>query len=177
MDIILSTEMCQYALVYLDTIFVLFQKLAQHIQQAATVLRLIRSAGLTMKLNKCFFYPGAINYLGHTVHPITLKTPAKTTDAVRGFRPSTNIWEVRSFLSFCHEYRRFVSNIVKTATLHIAKLKKDKPKSFELDETEFAVMEHLKEWLTTLPILALPRREGKFIIVTDTCRKQVWCVL
>lgn len=63
------------------------------------------------------------------------------------------------------------------AALVNAKLKKGEPKSFKRDETELAVMEGLREKLTTPSILALPKREEKFIIDTKACDSQEGCVL
>jgi len=40
-----------------------------------------------------------------------------------------------------------------------------------------AAFEYLKERLTSTPILALPRREGLFILDTDACAIQVGCTL
>lgn len=50
-------------------------------------------------------------------------------------------------------------------------------KLFELDEAELAVMEQLKEKLTTPLIVALPKREKRHVIDSDACEKQVGCVL
>jgi len=46
-----------------------------------------------------------------------------------------------------------------------------------LDASQFAAFEYLKERLTSTLILALPRREGLFIMDTDACAVQVGCTL
>lgn len=58
-------------------------------------------------------------------------------------------------------YQRFVINFSRTAAQLHAKLEKREPKSFELDETILAMVEQLKEKLTTPPILSSVNEKGK----------------
>lgn len=96
---------------------------------------------------------------------------------IRGFGLQANISELHSSLGLCNLYRRIVLHSASTAASLNAKLKKGKPKPFGFDEVELAVMEQQKEKLRALPILALPTREGKVIMDTEACDKQVGCVL
>jgi len=78
----------------------------------------------------------------------------------------------------CNVYRRFIKDYA-----HIAKpLTKLTSKKFPhvlppLDAAQFAAFEYLKERFTSTPILALPRREGLFILDTDAWAVQVGCTL
>ena len=49
--------------------------------------------------------------------------------------------------------------------------------SWRRSSIEGTAFEYLKERLTSTPILALPRREGLFILDTDACAVQVGCTL
>lgn len=68
-DEILATEKFQYALVHLKDVFVLSQTPSQHIEEVATVLRLMKCVGFTLNLKKSFFFTDAINYLRHRIPP------------------------------------------------------------------------------------------------------------
>jgi len=78
----------------------------------------------------------------------------------------------------CNVYRRFIKDYA-----HISKpLTKLTSKKLPhvlppLDDAQLAAFEYLKERLTSSPILALPRREGLFILDTDACAVQVGCTL
>lgn len=61
MDVILSTVRWKYAPVYLNLVVAFSQTPSQHIEQVTTVLRFMRSAGLTLNLKKYFFFTDTIN--------------------------------------------------------------------------------------------------------------------
>ena len=78
----------------------------------------------------------------------------------------------------CNVYRRFIkvyAHIAKPLTkLTSKKLPHVLP---PLDAAQMAAFVYLKERLTSTPILALPRREGFFILDTDACAVEVGCTL
>ena len=49
-------------MVYLDDVIVFSDKPEQHIEDVAAVIRLLHNAGMTLKLNKCFFMHETIEY-------------------------------------------------------------------------------------------------------------------
>lgn len=132
MDVILATVGRKYALVYLTDVFVCLKTPSQHIEQAATVLRLMKSARLILKLKKSFFISNAIHYLGHTIRLGLLKVATKTTDAIYGFKPPPNTSELRFFLGCCNVYGRLLPVSVLVAAPLNANLNKGEQKSFEL---------------------------------------------
>jgi len=75
-------------------------------------------------------------------------------------------------------YRRFIKAYAHIAKL-LTKLTSTKLPHVlpPLDAAQLAAFEYLKERLTSTPILALPRREGLFILDTDACAVQVGCTL
>lgn len=116
MDAIISTVKWQGALVYLGDVVVFIQTPSQHIEQVANVLGLMKSAELILKLEKYFIFTRAIEYLEHTVRSGALELARKTSDAIRGFRPPTNIREPRLFLDLCIVHGRFGPSFFSTAS-------------------------------------------------------------
>lgn len=102
MDVIRFALKWHYALVFLENVVVFLQTPLQDIEHVATVLRLIKSAGLTFILKKCFFVKAAIDYVGYTIRHGTLEVVTETTVAIRGFRSAVSISELRSFLGLCN---------------------------------------------------------------------------
>lgn len=124
MEVILSTVKRHCALVYLDDVFVMSEMPLQHIEQVATVLRMVSSAGLTLKLKKCFIFTDAIDFIGHTICPGTVKVATKKTNAIQSFRLPTTIREPPLFLGLCNVYRQFVSRFSMIAASLSTKLMK-----------------------------------------------------
>jgi len=76
----------------------------------------------------------------------------------------TKVKNMESFLGFANFYRRFIQNFSYTAKL-LNKLKGKKEWKWEKEHQR--TFEELKEKITSQPVLALPRREGKFRIEID----------
>lgn len=102
MDVTLFTVKWQCPLKYLHGVVVFSKSQSQHSQQASIVSTLKKSSGLTLIVRKCFFFTFSNAYLRHTVWPGTLELATKTTDAIRGFKPPTNICKLRPFLNLCN---------------------------------------------------------------------------
>jgi len=75
-------------------------------------------------------------------------------------------------------YRRFIKDYAHIAKPLTKRTSKKLPHVLPpLDAAQMAAFEHLKERLTSTPILALPRRNGLFILDTDACAVQVGCTV
>lgn len=70
MDVILSTFQWRFELVYLDDVVIFSRLVDQHVDHLQTVLLLLWRAGVSLKLNKCFFFEYCIDYLGHVIQPV-----------------------------------------------------------------------------------------------------------
>jgi len=93
---------------------------------------------------------------------------------VKEWKTPTKIKDVESFLRFANFYRRFIHNFS-----HMAKplneLKGKKEWKWKKEHQE--AFEELKKKITSQPVLALPRREGKFRVETDASGHAIGGVL
>lgn len=78
----------------------------QYIEQVSTVLVLMESAELILKLKKCFIFTDSIHYVEHTIRLGSPEFVTRMTDAMPGFKTTMNIKELRSFLGLCKVYQR-----------------------------------------------------------------------
>ena len=81
---------------------------------------------------------------------------------------------MESFLGFANFHQYFIQNFSHTAKL-LNKLKGKK--EWKWKEEHQRTFEELKEKITSQPVLALPRREGKFRIETDASEHAIGGVL
>jgi RNase H-like domain found in reverse transcriptase len=92
--------------------------------------------------------------------------------------PPTAQTELRSFLGLCNFYRRFVPGFEKVAgPLNYLLKKREGPKLGPLTKEQLLAFETLRDMLLQPPILALPRREGRYILDTDASDGKIGCFL
>ena len=86
----------------------------------------------------------------------------------------TKIKEVESFLGFANFYRQFIKNFS-----HIVKLLNELKgkKEWKWGEEQQEAFKELKEKITSQPVLALRKREGKFKVETDASGHAIGGVL
>ena len=177
-DIVLSGLKWKTCLVYLDDIIVFSQTPEEHLRHLDEVLGLLYGAGLSLKLSKCNFFRDTVSYLGHIIRPGKLEVAVKNTEALKGAKPPTNQTQLRSFLGLCNVYRRFVPGFSKIAAPLNALLRKgESPNLGMLNEGQLQAFNSLREKLLQLPVLAFPKRDGKFILDTDASGDQIGCCL
>jgi len=178
LDIILSGLRWQTCLVYLDDVIVFSRTVDEHIRHLREVLLLLEKAGVSLKPSKCHLFQQEVEYLGSVVRPGQLPVNQNNIKILAQALPPRNQTELKSFPGMCNVYRRFIKAYAHIAKL-LTKLTSTKlPHVLPLlDAAQLAAFEYLKERLTSTPILALPRREGLFILDTDACAVQVGCTL
>jgi len=72
---------------------------------------------------------------------------------------------MKRFLGMCGVYRRFVADFAKIAKPPTALTSTKLPKRLPLSrEEESKALEQLRGRLSAAPILALPRRDGRYIV-------------
>ena len=104
LDIILSRVKWQICLIYLDDVIVYFKAEEEHIGLVEHVLRLLREAGVIIRLPKCRFFRTTVEYLGHEIKPGRLGVMDAHTRALREAEFLTARTQVRSFVGMCNVF-------------------------------------------------------------------------
>ena len=86
-DIILSRVKWKTALVYLDDVIIYSKTVTEHFAHVREVLRLLRDAGVSLKLSKCAFFENSVTYLGHVIRPRRLEVERRNVVAIERARP------------------------------------------------------------------------------------------
>jgi len=178
LDIILSWVKWQSCLIYLDDVIVYSKTEEEHVRPVDRVLRLLRDAGVTLRLPKCRFFRKTVKYLGHEIKRGRLGVMDAHTRALREAHFPTTRTQVRSFVGMCNVLRRLVPNFERMAAPLTDLMKSTAPvmvpPATPLQQQAF---DRLKEALTTPPVLALPRRGRKYVLDVDACGTKVGAAL
>lgn len=81
----------QFALGYLDDINIFFRDAVENISHVRTAQSVLHKAGIKWNLEKCNFFIGKIDYVGHVIPPWKLELNDHTNGSLRSLKPPCNI--------------------------------------------------------------------------------------
>jgi len=174
LDMILSGVKWKSCLISLDDVIVYSKTEEEHVGHVDRVLRLLRDAGVTLRLPKCRIFRKTVEYLGHEIKPGRLEVMDAHTRALREAPFPTTRTQVWSFVGMCNVFRRFVPNVFRMAAPLTDPMGSPAPvlvpPATRLQQQEF---DPLKEALTAPPVPDLPRRGQKYVLDVDAFGTQV----
>jgi len=175
---ILSGVKWQNVLVYLEDFMIFSADAESHLSHLTTVLTLLGKHLNTLKAYECHQFTYEVEYLGRVVRPGRLSVNEKNLNAIKKASFPQIQPQPRTLLGMCNVYRRFTVDVAETAkplnNLNSVKLPK---RLRRLTPKEQAAFDKLREHLCHPPILAIPRKEGKYIIDVDASYDQLGCCL
>ncbi len=172
---VLEEVLGNFAYAYIDDIIIFSPDYKTHINHVITVLKLLRSAGLYAKLEKCEFFVSFIDFLGHRISGEGIHMDPNKVSSILNWPTPTNVKEVQSFIGLANYYRRFIPNFAKIAhPLH--KLLKKNTKFLWSPETQSS-FDNLKSKFVSAPILIYPNREIPFQVETDSSNFAIGAIL
>ena len=160
-----------WCIIYLDDIIVFSETPKEHIKRLRGVFQKLASAGLKLKPNKCEFFKKKITYLGYVVSEEGIEVDPKKTEAVQNWPVPKTVTDVRSFLGFTNQYRKFIPKYAHVAGPLNGLISGDnsKKKKREVQWTSECqeAFETLKEHCCTTPVLAYADYKRPFRLHTD----------
>ncbi|CAN6718922.1 unnamed protein product [Malus baccata var. baccata] len=129
------------------------------------ILKRCVETNLVLNWEKCHFMVKQGIVLGHIISEKGIEVDKSKVDLVRYLPSPTSVREVRSFLGHAGFYRRFIKDFSKIAQPLCRLLQKDV--SFEFNEACEKAFKHLKELLTTAPIITPPDWSIPFELMCD----------
>jgi hypothetical protein len=165
-------------LIYLDDILVMSNSMEEHVEHVREVLARLRKHQFYAKASKCTFAQPQIKFLGHIVSARGLEVDGEKVEVVRKWPHPKNLGELRSFLGLANYFRKFVRGY-STVVAPLTDLTNGAP--FNYGEwpagREREAFEHVKELLTTPPVLALPDPDKPYQVRTDASIEGTGAVL
>jgi hypothetical protein len=165
----------KFFIVFLDGILIYSKLEEENEHHLRMVLQVLREHQLYAKLSKCSFYQKKIHYLGHIISKDGIEVDPEKIEAIRECSAPNNVTEVRSFMGLAGYYRIFIEGFSKIAHPITSLQKKGVKFQWTLDcERSF---QHLKQLLTSAPILRIVDPNEDFIACTDACKERLGGVL
>lgn len=87
--------------------------LAEHSAYVGEMLKLLQSAGVTLKTVKSSFFNISVFHLGHTIRPGQLEIDKQNLAAMKQAKPQSNRTKFSSFLGVWNIYRRVFSSFAR----------------------------------------------------------------
>ena len=152
-------------IIYLDDILIFTQTMEEHVEVNRRVLRILRENNLFLRPEKCLFHRTWILYLGLIISQNELRMDPEKVRGISEWPTPEKKRDVQSFLGFANFYRRFIEGFAKVAhPLHVLVGKKE----WKWGDDQQKAFEHLKQLLTSAPILHIPNDEGPFRVEADS---------
>ena len=178
----LNMKIC---LIYLDDLIIFSNSFEQHLERLQIVLQKLKEANLKLAPEKCCFFKSSVNFLGHVVSGNGLETDPAKIEKIQNWPVPTNHDELRSFLAFVGYYRKFIKDFSKISKPLSELLPPTSPKKRKKNdnlpwiwtEKQQEIFDHLKDLLSSPPILAYPDFSLPFELHTDASAKALGAVL
>jgi len=139
------------------------------------ILKRCMETNLVLNWEKCHFMVKQGIVLGHIISEKGIEVDKSKIHLVRYLPSPTSVREVRSFLGHVGFYRRFIKDFSKIAQPLCRLLQKEV--AFEFNEECEKAFKHLKDMLTTAPIILPPDWTLSFELMYDTSYYAIGAVL
>lgn len=175
MDKVVPHELREKVFVYLDDLLIVSSTFEDHIRFLTIIADRLKTAGLTINLEKSKFCFKELRYLGYVIGNGCIKTDPAKISAIQDFPIPQNQRQVRRFLGMSGWFRRFVRDYSTLATPITNTLKKSK--KFEFDSEAIKSFNTIKDRLTSDPVLITPDYDKPFYVLCDASSTGIGGVL
>jgi hypothetical protein len=157
-------------LMYIDNVLVHNKGHEEHLKKVEEVLLSLRKYGLKLNADKSIFGATIVQYLGYTINEEGVTLSVDKMAAIRETKPPDNLKQIREFVGLANYFRFLIKDLSKMSAPMTALTKKDSGwKEGKLPEEAYQAFLTLKEKLMEQPIVAYPKRDGRFMLRTDAC--------
>ncbi|CAN6695152.1 unnamed protein product [Malus baccata var. baccata] len=161
--------------VFMDDFSVFGDSFDGCLENLTLILKRCVETNLVLNWEKCHFMVKQGIVLGHIVSERGIEVDKSKIDLVRYLPSPTSVREVRSFLGHVRFYRRFIKDFSKISTPLCRLLQKDV--TFDFNEECEKAFKHLKEMLTSAPIIRPPDWSIPFELMCDASDYALGAVL
>ncbi|KAM1536108.1 hypothetical protein ACFX1Z_015041 [Malus domestica] len=161
--------------VFMDGFSVFGNSFEGCLNNLSLILKRCIETNLALNWEKCHFMVKQGIVLGHIISEKGIEVDKSKIDLVRHLPSPTSIREVRFFLGHAGFYRRFIKDFLKVSQPLCRLLKKEV--AFEFNEECEKAFKHLKDMLTSVPIIIPPDWSLPFELICDASDYAIGVVL
>ncbi|KAM2953934.1 hypothetical protein FF1_032261 [Malus domestica] len=151
--------------VFMDDFSVFGDSFDGCLENLTKILKRCVETNLVLNWEKCHFMVRQGIVLGHIVSERGIEVDKSKIDLIRYLPSPTSVREIRSFLGHAGFYRRFIKDFSKISNPLCRLLQKDV--AFDFNEECEKAFNHLKEMLTSAPIIVPPDWSFPFELMCD----------
>jgi hypothetical protein len=138
------------------------------------VLSIMKAQSLYAKESKCEFGMTELLYLGHIIRAQGVQVHQEKIRAILDWPTPRNVIELKSFFRLCSYYRQFVWGF---SQLGAPLTDLTKHGAFIWTKESKKAFDHMKEVMSTCPVLALPDFTLPFVLECDTSGEGIGAVV
>ncbi|CAN6560248.1 unnamed protein product [Malus baccata var. baccata] len=161
--------------VFMDDFSVFGDSFDGCLENLTIILKRCVETNLVLNWEKCHFMVRQGIVLGHIVSERGIEVNKSKIDLIRYLPSPTSVREIRSFLGHAGFYRRFIKDFSKISNPLCHLLQKDV--AFDFNEECEKAFNHLKEMLTSAPIIVPPDWSFPFELMCDASDYALGAVL
>ena len=154
-----------FATADVDDIIIFSKTAKEYLSHIRKVFEKLRSAKLSMKLSKFYFFSKEIQYLGHILSTKGICPLPSKTQAIQQMHTPTTPKQVHAFCRLVGYYREFIKNFVKIEK-PLTLLTRQQVKFEWTPEHQKAFMK-LKALIIQAPILCYSNPSKRYIVYTE----------
>ena len=163
-----------FVLVFFDDIFVYSRNETEHLEHLKQVLTVLKLHCFVANKAKCKFGCKQIDYLGHIISGEGVAVDPGKIRCIMEWPEPKNVKGVRGFLGLTGYYRKFIKDYGKIAKPLTEMTKKN---NFIWGKDALEAFNHLKQIMTTAPVLVLPDFSILFEVECDAAGRGIGAVL
>lgn len=164
-DSVIGGDLEPHVFVYLDDVIVITSSFKHHLEVLREIFKRLRSANVTLNLEKCRICRSELRYLGYIVDQRGLKVDPEKVDAIVNIPVPNSQKAVRQFVGTASWYRRFIPDFA-TRLYPLTQLLR-KNQKFSWTKQAQRAFEDIRSCLVKAPILTCPDFSKEFIISCD----------
>lgn len=104
-DVLRGLDFCVCCI---DNILVASENAEQHMLHLRMLFERLDKFGVVVNIAKCTFSRSEIEYLGYNINQFGIASPASRVEAIRNYKRSATVKDLRRFLGSLNYYRRFI---------------------------------------------------------------------
>jgi len=174
MNTIFRPYLRQFIIVFFYDILIYSATWEEHVHHLEQAFWVLLQEQFVLKLSKCTFAQPQVEYLGHLVSAQGVEPVLAKVQVIQQWPEPQSGRALKSFLGLAGFYRCFIRGYA-TIAAPLTKLVTADP--FQWTEEARAAFVHLKEMLTSTPVLRLPDFSLTFTVETDASGTGMGAVL